>query len=401
MDGLRRGRRRGRPGRARWPRGTWRGSGARVALVDGSHPREKPCGGGVTGRALELVGDGLATPAGGQTIDSVTFEAGGRDAPECRCRTRDYLQRVPARRRSTRPCCARPSTPARRTSARASAGHRARPGSMARDGGPRLRSRRRGCSAPTGPPASSASRCSGRSSGGSSRSPPAPTSTASRPREIVIGFVDRAARLSLVVSAARPSRRRHVRAGERDDRRRRCTPSPIAGSIAYAPAAGRERRRYSWPIPSLEARDVDAEQPAGDGWMLLGDAAGLVDPITREGIFFAAALGDARGRGARRAARPRARTPTRCATSCTTSSAARRASRRASSVRASRALLIDALNQSAGHPRRDAGSRRRPPALSRPEAPPARNAGARPDVRVLTSVTRSRIASDRPAYLST
>src|SRR5215475_8670649 len=29
--------------------------GAHVTLVDGSHPREKPCGGGVTGRALALV----------------------------------------------------------------------------------------------------------------------------------------------------------------------------------------------------------------------------------------------------------------------------------------------------------------------------------------------------------
>src|SRR5215831_17830428 len=29
--------------------------GARTTLVDGSHPREKPCGGGVTGRALALV----------------------------------------------------------------------------------------------------------------------------------------------------------------------------------------------------------------------------------------------------------------------------------------------------------------------------------------------------------
>src|SRR5258707_1212809 len=55
----------------------------------------------------------------------------------------------------------------------------------------------------------------------------------------------------------------------------------------YAPAAGGTRRRYAWPIPSLAARDVEAEEPAGDGWMLLGDAAGLVDPITREGIFFA------------------------------------------------------------------------------------------------------------------
>jgi flavin-dependent dehydrogenase len=55
----------------------------------------------------------------------------------------------------------------------------------------------------------------------------------------------------------------------------------------YAPAAGRPRRRYAWPIPSLSAADLDAEQPAGDGWLLLGDAAGLVDPITREGIYFA------------------------------------------------------------------------------------------------------------------
>src|SRR5712671_4908945 len=33
--------------------------GARVTIVDGTHPREKPCGGGVTGRALALVGDAL------------------------------------------------------------------------------------------------------------------------------------------------------------------------------------------------------------------------------------------------------------------------------------------------------------------------------------------------------
>src|SRR4029453_14214235 len=29
-----------------------------------------------------------------------------------------------------------------------------------------------------------------------------------------------------------------------------------------------------------------AEQPAGPNWMLVGDAAGIVDPITREGIYF-------------------------------------------------------------------------------------------------------------------
>src|SRR3954464_13240048 len=30
-------------------------AGVRVLILDGSHPREKPCGGGVTGRALALV----------------------------------------------------------------------------------------------------------------------------------------------------------------------------------------------------------------------------------------------------------------------------------------------------------------------------------------------------------
>jgi flavin-dependent dehydrogenase len=44
---------------------------------------------------------------------------------------------------------------------------------------------------------------------------------------------------------------------------------------------------YSWPIPSLSPRDFDEETPAAPRWMLLGDAAGLVDPLTREGIYFA------------------------------------------------------------------------------------------------------------------
>jgi flavin-dependent dehydrogenase len=43
---------------------------------------------------------------------------------------------------------------------------------------------------------------------------------------------------------------------------------------------------YSWPIPSLTG-DFDRMAIAGPGWYLVGDAAGAVDPITREGIFFA------------------------------------------------------------------------------------------------------------------
>ena len=44
---------------------------------------------------------------------------------------------------------------------------------------------------------------------------------------------------------------------------------------------------YSWPIPSLSARSFASLTTSGPGWCLVGDAAGLVDPITREGIYFA------------------------------------------------------------------------------------------------------------------
>lgn len=56
-------------------------------------------------------------------------------------------------------------------------------------------------------------------------------------------------------------------------------------------AEGATLEPYSWPIPSLSAGDFDALELAGPRWALVGDAAGLVDPITREGIFFALASG--------------------------------------------------------------------------------------------------------------
>jgi flavin-dependent dehydrogenase len=52
-------------------------------------------------------------------------------------------------------------------------------------------------------------------------------------------------------------------------------------------ADGARFEPYSWPIPSLSSRDFLSAEIAGPGWVTVGDAAGLVDPITREGIFFA------------------------------------------------------------------------------------------------------------------
>src|SRR5687767_12476794 len=60
------------------PAGAWAASqlsrgGARVVLVDASHPREKPCGGGVTGRALALIGSSVASLAGAVAIETASF----------------------------------------------------------------------------------------------------------------------------------------------------------------------------------------------------------------------------------------------------------------------------------------------------------------------------------------
>jgi flavin-dependent dehydrogenase len=52
-------------------------------------------------------------------------------------------------------------------------------------------------------------------------------------------------------------------------------------------APGAQLESYGWPIPSLRARDFDRERPVGPDWALVGDAAGLVDPITGEGIHYA------------------------------------------------------------------------------------------------------------------
>ena len=44
---------------------------------------------------------------------------------------------------------------------------------------------------------------------------------------------------------------------------------------------------YAWPIPSIGFQSRRSIALGGRGWMLLGDAAGLVDPLTREGIYYA------------------------------------------------------------------------------------------------------------------
>src|SRR3982751_5036062 len=44
---------------------------------------------------------------------------------------------------------------------------------------------------------------------------------------------------------------------------------------------------YSHLLPSLDAQSWRQNRVAGPGWMAVGDAAGLVDPITGEGLYYA------------------------------------------------------------------------------------------------------------------
>lgn len=49
---------------------------------------------------------------------------------------------------------------------------------------------------------------------------------------------------------------------------------------------------YGHMLPSLEMPGWRNNRVAGDGWMAVGDAGGLVDPITGEGLYYAVRSGD-------------------------------------------------------------------------------------------------------------
>ena len=257
-------------------------AGARVAVIDASHPREKPCGGGVTGRALELAGVSAAD-ARGRTIERAIFTSASRTA------TVDLSSRQDLR------VYDRTAFDAALLRQAADAGARhvpARVTAISRNGGLwNIATAHGSLAAPWLLGADGA--------GGIVRKnvfrpfTRAQLSIAAgsyvdgvETDEIVIAFVDQPS--GYLWSFPRPG---HLAAGA-------CaqadvtTPAEMhavtdAWLDRYPLAHGRPRRRYAWPIPSLGVGDVDREQPSGDGWMLLGDAAGLVDPITREGIFFA------------------------------------------------------------------------------------------------------------------
>lgn len=273
------------------PAGAWAAyrlarSGARVAIIDASHPREKPCGGGVTGRALAIVSESIGaslTPADTVAIRAARF--GDAYVPLAG----DAL--VVASRRAFDAALLDAAQQAGATLVRArvldaDAGAngvmlRTTDGAIRADfligaDGANSLVRRRVASPFRREQISIATGFYARGVTGD---------------EIVIEFV--ADPPGYIWSFPRPD---HLAIGicaEADA-------GPTSGELrarverwirSAGIARGATLEQYAWPIPSLRAIDC-AAPVAGPRWLLAGDAAGLVDPITREGIFFALRSGD-------------------------------------------------------------------------------------------------------------
>jgi len=54
----------------------------------------------------------------------------------------------------------------------------------------------------------------------------------------------------------------------------------------------KDAKFYGHMLPALESRGWRNNRLAGEGWIAVGDAGGLVDPITGEGLYYAVRSGD-------------------------------------------------------------------------------------------------------------
>ncbi len=265
--------------------------GARVAIFDPSHPREKPCGGGVTGRALALVADAIDAGAWPSTaiararfVDSgrglsadVSLDAGALFVTSRATFDRALLDaavRAGATLETTR--VRDVAITAERVTLHTDAGTRHADVVLGADGANSLVRRR--VAAPFR--RDQLSIATGFFAHGVTSdaivieltaNPPGYIWSFPRPDHLALGICGQAD------------------AGIGAEALRAMTAGWIART-RIAPGARLEP--YSWPIPSLSAADFGALAVSGPRWLLLGDAAGLVDPITREGIFFALASGD-------------------------------------------------------------------------------------------------------------
>lgn len=280
------------------PGGAWAATvlarrGARVALLDPSHPREKPCGGGVTSRALALL-DGVPGGLPAVAVRRARFvdSAHGRSVvvPLSADGVSPATDLIVASRRDfdRRLLAAAESAGARLVASRVRDVEIDRTGVRLRLTGGTCRAafligadganslvRRRVLQPFRRDQLSTAAGFFARGATSDEivlemvHDPPGYLWSFPRPDHLAVGVCAQAD------AGAGPAVLRHrINAWMR--------------AAAVPPA---DLEVYGWPIPSLTARDLDRLALGGPRWCLVGDAAGLVDPITREGIYFALASG--------------------------------------------------------------------------------------------------------------
>jgi len=275
------------------PAGAWTAlhlarGGARVVLFDPSHPREKPCGGGITGRALTLVADAhvalppLVNVRRARFINSKTGadSAVSLDRPD---RSLGVASRRDFDSQLVTAACKEGATlvPARvRSIVRGERDWRI----DATDG--------RSYSIDVVVGADGANSFVRRQ-----------VAAPFRPNQLSIatGFfaVGKTSDEILIEFTSAPPgyiwsfpRRDHLAVGICAQVGAGATSATLRMQVeqwmtAKGLTTGARLEPYAWPIPSLSVADLDTTPVAGPGYLLTGDAAGLVDPITREGIFFA------------------------------------------------------------------------------------------------------------------
>jgi geranylgeranyl reductase family protein len=282
------------------PAGSWTAfrlakAGARVALIDGSHPREKPCGGGVTGRAFALVEGALSAALPIVSVDTATFSAAGRRAV--------VDMPLPARSAGGLGIVSRREFDGALLAAATEAGahhlaHRVTA----------LEQIARGWNIVAGDTRVSCAWLVGADGANSFVRRHVSTPFPRGELSVATGYFVRGHSTTEAAVDFDDSPTGYLWSFPRADHLAvgACGQADAASSPALLTRARRwidahvaphgTLDRYSWPIPSLSEPALAAERPAGDRWLLVGDAAGLVDPITREGIYFALLSGEHAGR---------------------------------------------------------------------------------------------------------
>ena len=285
--------------------------GARVALIDPSHPREKPCGGGVTGRALALVADAIdikRLPArrirsarfvrdGHGDAAVVPLESDGQvDAPFLPARGGPTARAVTSRLARGLVVASRTDFDGLLLAAARDAGAEivaARVTNVAAAG--------RGFQVDSAPRSVQAAHVIGADGANSLVRRRLARPFGRTDLSIATGYFAHGVTSDEIVveliadppgyiwSFPRPT---HLAIGICAQADAGATVTALRARTAAwirstRIANGARLESYSWPIPSLTARAFDTLTVAGPGWFLVGDAAGLVDPITREGIYFA------------------------------------------------------------------------------------------------------------------